>query len=265
MNKMNLFSLLSIRKIVIGTLAFVMLTGATHGVAASRSVHKIKARAKVLILKTVKDGDKNAKDFSKDKENSEEESQKPLILASQTSQIKNLSDRTEVKKYIKQYANSRSSLIKTTVQAKSHLNYISEQVEKRKLPRELALLPMLESNYQQNAVSHAGAVGLWQFMPATGKQYGLKQTAGSDERKDVKASTKAALTYLEYLHKKFNRDWALALAAYNAGEGTVERAIKKNKSAGKATNFWSLKLPKETQAYVPKFVALNHILNTKTK
>jgi membrane-bound lytic murein transglycosylase D len=166
----------------------------------------------------------------------------------------------EVQKYFKKFNQSRNSFIKTTTLARSYLYHILEQVEKRKLPGELALLPMLESNFQPHAISNRGAVGLWQFMPATGRQLGLKQRAGYDGRKDVKASTTAALNYLEYLHKKFNRDWMLALAAYNAGEGTVERAIKRNKKTGKPTSFWFLKLPKQTREYVPKFLALAQMI-----
>lgn len=154
-------------------------------------------------------------------------------------------------KYSKQFSGITLSL-----KTNPHFNYISEQVQKRNLPPEIALLPMLESNYKIHAVSNKGAAGLWQFMPATGKQFGLKQDGTVDERKDVKASTDAALTYLQYLHKKFNKNWELALAAYNAGEGTVQRAQERNKKAGKATGFYSLKLPAETQAYVPKFLAM---------
>ncbi len=139
-----------------------------------------------------------------------------------------------------------------------HFHYITEEIKKRQLPGELAFLPLIESNFQQNAVSHRGAEGLWQFMPETGRQYGLK---GSKDRRDVKASTEAALTYLEYLHQKFNQDWMLALAAYNAGEGTVSRAIEGNRRAGKPANFWALKLPKETREYVPKFLEVLRALN----
>ncbi len=178
-----------------------------------------------------------------------------------TAQNKGGQGHQEIQKHVKKLNQSRETLIKTTKQASPHLHYIADQLQQRNLPGELALLPMIESNFQPNAISNRGAVGLWQFMPSTGKQFGLKK-AGYDGRKDVKASTKAALTYLEYLHKKFNRDWLLALAAYNAGEGAVDRAIKKNQRAGKATNFWSLKLPKQTQAYVPKLLALTQIMQS---
>jgi hypothetical protein len=166
----------------------------------------------------------------------------------------------EVQKYVTEYNQSKKSLIKDTVQATPHLHYVMGQVEKRNLPGELALLPMLESKFKQNATSNKGAAGIWQIMPGTGKRFGLKRSAGYDGRRDVQASTTAALNYLEYLHKRFKGDWMLALAAYNAGEGTVDRAIKRNRSAGKSTSFWSLKLPKQTRAYVPKFLALAQVM-----
>lgn len=177
-----------------------------------------------------------------------------------TTQFTGMQNAPEVQKHFKRFNQSKNLFLKTTMLASSDLYYILEQVEKRKLPGELVLLPMLESNFQSQAISNRGAVGLWQFMPATGRQFGLKQRAGYDGRKDVKASTNAALNYLEYLHKKFNRDWMLALAAYNAGEGTVERAIKRNKKAGKPTSFWFLALPKQTREYVPKFLALTQMI-----
>ncbi len=177
-----------------------------------------------------------------------------------TTQFTKLHHFSEVQKQLKKFNQSKKSFIKTTTLASPHLSYILAEVEKRNLPGELALLPMLESNFRPQAVSNRGAVGLWQFMPSTGRQFGLKQSAGYDGRKDVKASTKAALNYLEYLHKKFNRDWVLALAAYNAGEGAVERAIKRNQKAGKPTSFWFLKLPKQTREYVPKFLAITQMI-----
>ncbi len=178
-----------------------------------------------------------------------------------TTQFMDMRHVPEVQKHFKKFNQSKNAFIKTTILARSDLYYILEQVEKRKLPGELVLLPMLESNLQTQAISNRGAVGLWQFMPGTAKQFGLKWHAGYDGRKDVKASTKAALNYLEYLHKKFNYDWMLTLAAYNAGEGTVERAIKRNKKAGKPTSFWFLKLPKQTREYVPKFLALTQMIH----
>jgi membrane-bound lytic murein transglycosylase D len=144
--------------------------------------------------------------------------------------------------------------------ARPYLHYIVEEVEKRGMPMEVALLPVVESGFQPFAYSHGRAAGLWQFIPGTGKVYGLEQNWWYDGRRDVIESTRAALDYLEKLHNDFG-DWQLALAAYNCGEGTVSRAIKKNKKLGKATDFWSLSLPKETSAYVPKLMAVTHLVN----
>jgi len=139
--------------------------------------------------------------------------------------------------------------------ARPYLHYIVDQLEQRNMPLEIALLPVVESGFQPFAYSHGRAAGLWQFIPGTGEMYGLKQNWWYDGRRDVIESTRAALDYLQKLHNDFG-DWQLALAAYNSGEGTVGRAIKRNKKAGKGTDFWSLKLPKETSAYVPKLLAV---------
>ena len=139
--------------------------------------------------------------------------------------------------------------------------YILEEAEKRDLPTELVLLPIVESAYQPFAYSHGRAAGIWQFIPSTGKHYGLKQNWWYDGRRDIYASTQAALNFLESLNKQFKGDWMLALAAYNSGSGTVKRAIKRNKKLKKPTDFWHLKLPKETRAYVPKLLALKAIIS----
>ena len=143
--------------------------------------------------------------------------------------------------------------------ARPYLHYIVDQLEQRNMPLELALLPIVESGFQPFAYSHGRAAGLWQFIPGTGKAYGLEQNWWYDGRRDVIESTRAALDYLQKLHNDFG-DWQLALAAYNCGEGTVGRAIKRNQKAGKPTDFWSLKLPKETSAYVPKLMAVAHLI-----
>jgi membrane-bound lytic murein transglycosylase D len=148
--------------------------------------------------------------------------------------------------------------------ARPYLHYIVEQVEQRDIPLEMALLPVVESGFQPFAYSKSRAAGLWQFIPSTGKLYGLKQNWWYDGRRDVVESTRAALDYLEKLHNDFG-DWQLALAAYNCGEGTVSRAIKKNKKAGKKTDFWSLTLPAETSAYVPKLMAVAELVKQPEK
>jgi membrane-bound lytic murein transglycosylase D len=140
------------------------------------------------------------------------------------------------------------------------LHYLLQAIERRGLPADLVLLPMIESAFEPTALSPKGAAGLWQIMPATGEQYGLQLSEGYDGRYDIHASTQAALDYLSYLHRYFKGDWLLALAAYNAGEGTVQRAMQTNLNAGLDTTFWDLTLPEETQAYVPKLLALSRIV-----
>lgn len=147
--------------------------------------------------------------------------------------------------------------------ASPFLYYIVEQLEAEEMPLELALLPIVESAFDPFAYSHGRASGMWQFIPSTGKRFGMPQTWWYDGRRDVIASTQGAIKYLRYLHKMFDGNWLHALAAYNSGEGRVMRAIKKNRRAGKATDFWSLSLPKETRAYVPKLLALADILKNK--
>ncbi len=147
--------------------------------------------------------------------------------------------------------------------ARPFLYYIVEEIEKRDMPMELALLPIVESAFDPFAYSHGRAAGMWQFIPGTAKRFGMEQTWWYDGRRDVVASTQGALDYLAYLVKYFEGDWLHALAAYNSGEGRVARAIRANKQAGKPIDFWSLRLPKETRAYVPKLLALADILANK--
>lgn len=148
--------------------------------------------------------------------------------------------------------------------AEPYLYFILEEVDKRQVPVELIFVAIIESGFDPSAHSHAGASGLWQFMPATGKAYGLEQNWWYDGRRDVVASTRSALTYLEHLYDRFD-DWELALAAFNAGQGRVRRAIQKNAAQGKSTRFWDLNLPKETMAYVPKMIALSVVIKDPAK
>ena len=159
-----------------------------------------------------------------------------------------------------QWYASRPEYIKRFVDRGSlYLHYIVEQVEKRRMPMEVALLPVIESAFTPKAMSRAKASGIWQFIPSTGKSYGLKQDWWRDNRNDVIAATDAALSYLERLHGMFG-SWELALAAYNCGEGCVGRAIAWNQKRGLPTDFQSLKLPPETRNYVPKLVAVKNIV-----
>jgi membrane-bound lytic murein transglycosylase D len=147
-----------------------------------------------------------------------------------------------------------------TQNARPYLFSVYKETEKKHLPAELALLPMIESDYMPHGTSMVGAVGLWQLMPGTANDYGLKMNQWYDGRRNTAASTKAALSFLSYLYETFDHNWLLALAAYNAGPGTVMEAINYNKEHGEPTNFWALHLPKETQAYIPKLLALAAII-----
>jgi membrane-bound lytic murein transglycosylase D len=159
-----------------------------------------------------------------------------------------------------EWYSSRPQYIKRFVDRGSlYLHYIVEQVEKRGMPMEVALLPVIESAFTPKALSRAKASGIWQFIPSTGKNYGLTQNWWRDNRNDVIAATDAALNYLQRLHDMFG-NWELALAAYNCGEGCVGRAIAANQKRGLPTDFLSLKLPPETRNYVPKLVAVKNIV-----
>lgn len=151
-------------------------------------------------------------------------------------------------------------LDRTFKRGERYLFHIVKEIEARGMPLELALLPVVESAFNPVAYSRARASGLWQFIPATGRRYGLKQNWYYDGRRDVIAATTAALDYLQFLHDEFDGDWLLAVAAYNCGEAAVARAIKRNRAAGKPTDFFSLKLPRETRAYVPKLLAMRRIV-----
>lgn len=142
-----------------------------------------------------------------------------------------------------------------------YLHHILNQTEERGLPSEYALLPVVESAFDPFAYSHGRAAGLWQFIPSTGKYFGLTQSWWHDERRDVIAATDAALTYLERLANRFDGSHILALAAYNSGGGTVSSAMRRNRNNNKPTDFWSLDLPRETRHYVPKLIALAKIFD----
>ncbi|WP_179403224.1 transglycosylase SLT domain-containing protein [Burkholderia guangdongensis] len=146
-----------------------------------------------------------------------------------------------------------------TERSQKYLYHIVEELEARHMPTELALLPFIESAYNPQALSVAKAAGMWQFVPGTGRTYNLRQNMWQDERRDVLASTSAALDYLSRLHDMFG-DWYLALAAYNWGEGNVQRAIARNQAAGLPTDYQSLRLPSETRNYVPKLQAVKNLI-----
>ncbi len=158
------------------------------------------------------------------------------------------------------YASHSQYQDRVSTRATPFLYFILQELQKRDMPTEIALLPIVESAFQAFANSPGGAAGIWQFMPATAKRYGLEMNWWYDGRRDVYASTVAALEFLLDLQDHYNGDWLLALAAYNTGQGTVDRSIQENIKAGKKTQFWDLDLPKETRDYVPKLLAIASIL-----
>ena len=156
---------------------------------------------------------------------------------------------------------NQSAVNRISKSGQRYLFHTLSRAQELDLPVELALLPFVESEFDPYAKSVDGATGIWQFMPATGKEWGLKSNWWYDGKKDVLASTEAALKFLSYLHQKFDEDWLLAMAAYNTGPTRVNRAIKKNKTQDKGIRFWDLDLPKETTAYVPKLLVLCELIN----
>jgi membrane-bound lytic murein transglycosylase D len=162
-------------------------------------------------------------------------------------------------KHVRWYSDRPDYVDRMMSRSSRYLFYIVEEVERRKMPMELALLPFIESAFNPEAFSRAKASGMWQFMPATGKDYKLTQNVFRDERRDVIQSTDAALDYLQRLYKMFG-DWQLVLAAYNWGEGNVSKAIKRNQAKGLPTDYLSLKMPDETRNYVPKLLAVKKIV-----
>lgn len=169
-------------------------------------------------------------------------------------------DNKYVQFHTEKYKRQSQYLQQVSNHAAPYLSHIVAQLEQRKMPGELALLPMIESSFNPHATSHMGAAGIWQLAVTTGKRYGLKKNEWYDGRKDVVAATNAALSYLQYLYAEFDEDWFLALAAYNAGEGRVKHAISRNLAQNKPTDFWSLSLPNETKNFVPKLLALANLV-----
>ncbi|MES2152870.1 MAG: transglycosylase SLT domain-containing protein [Pseudomonadota bacterium] len=175
-------------------------------------------------------------------------------------------DNALVAKHVTWYSTRPDYIARTSARASRYLFHVVQELEKRGMPTELALLPIIESAFNPQAYSSANAAGMWQFVPGTGKDFNLKQNLFKDERRGVLASTDAALSYLQKLYDMFG-DWQLALAAYNWGEGNVQRAIKKNQALGKLTDFDNLAelMPAETRNYVPKLQAVKNIIANPTQ
>ena len=169
-------------------------------------------------------------------------------------------DNPRIQSQLNYYKRHQAYMDRIATRAERYMYFIAEQVDVRGIPGELALLPIVESAFDPFAYSHGRASGVWQFIPSTGRDFGLTQDWWYDGRRDISASTIAALTYLEALQREFKGDWLLALASYNTGAGNVRKAIRKNKRLGKPTDFWSLSLPRETRDYVPKLIALAQLI-----
>ena len=169
-------------------------------------------------------------------------------------------DNSRVQSHINWITQRPDYLASISKRAEPFLYLVVSEVENERLPIEIALLPIVESDYYPFSYSHGTATGIWQFIPSTGRMYGLEEDWWHEDRRDVLASTKAALHYLKDLNQMFEGDWLLSIAAYNAGPGRVQRAIDKNIKQGKKTDYWSLDLPKETEKYVPKLLAIAKVL-----
>ncbi len=170
-----------------------------------------------------------------------------------------------VQKQISWYDSRAHYIYQMSERAGPYLFHIVEELDRRGMPMEFALLPIVESSFDPFAYSHGRAAGMWQVIPGTARALGLKQNWWYDGRRDIVASTDAALNYLEQLHRRFDNDWLLALAAYNGGQGNVARAIRKNRQRGRPTDYWSLDLPTETEMYVPKLLAIRELVNTPSQ
>lgn len=162
--------------------------------------------------------------------------------------------------YVRWYSERPEYIERMTERASMYLFYIVEELERHDFPMEIALLPAIESSYKPRAYSRAHAVGLWQFISATGRRYGLKQNWWYDGRRDVIEATRAAIAYLDFLHDEFNGDWFHALASYNGGERRVQSAIDSNRNRGKPTDYAHLNLRRETMRYIPKLLAIKRII-----
>ncbi|MDA3922548.1 MAG: LysM peptidoglycan-binding domain-containing protein [Salinisphaera sp.] len=180
-------------------------------------------------------------------------------------QLKSGAKRRSVRIWTQYYATHTNHLSQSLQRARPFLWHVVKQVEKRHMPTEIALLPIVESGYDPSAKSYVGASGMWQFMPGTADYMNLPRDWWYDGRDDPIASTDAALNYLQSLNQRYDGDWLLALAAYNAGPGRVDKAIAQAESEGQSTSYWDLQLPQETTEYVPKLLALRRILKTPAR
>lgn len=180
-------------------------------------------------------------------------------------ELQDQTTRPQVQRWIQFYLARRGTLEATLQRAEPFMWHIVQSLDKRSMPLEIALLPAVESAFNPTADSSSHAVGLWQFLPGTGRRFGLVDNWWYDGRRDVRNSTRAALDYLQYLSNLFNDNWLLAIAAYNAGGGRIQNAVAYNRAHGRPTDFWDLSLPQETTNYVPKLLALSAVIDNPEK
>ncbi|WP_417222726.1 LysM peptidoglycan-binding domain-containing protein [Amphritea sp.] len=249
-----------VRKFVVLTAAGLMLTGCQNTLVNNHSTPEFTPKAYVITPDLNTDmldaGETNAS-LPRPTDHANTDDLWQLTRANLQLNLDNQDPRLQ--KQFEWYKKHPEYMQRVTNRAGRYYYYILNEVLKRDMPAEIALLPIVESAYDPFAYSHGRAAGPWQFIPGTAKHFGLKSSWWYDGRRDIIASTDAALTYLQQLYGRFG-DWELALAAYNCGGGTVSKAIRKNKNKGLATDFWSLNLPKETRAYVPKLLAVSRLI-----
>jgi len=177
----------------------------------------------------------------------------------------NVALNSRINKELNWFINNPNYIKRVSTRAEPYLYHIVTELEKNNVPLEIALLPIVESAYRPYAYSHASASGLWQFIPSTGRIYNMHQNWWYDGRRDIMSSTRGAIEFLTHLKNKFNGDWLKALASYNAGAGRINKAVRKNERLGLPTDYWHLDLPRETMAYVPKLLALAHLISNADK
>ncbi|EGQ7995630.1 LysM peptidoglycan-binding domain-containing protein [Vibrio vulnificus] len=233
--------------------------------SATPETNASQAKSSQQTAKKVKSSDKTLKNVASEQPVVTPQTQEDVWQRIAMQLSLEVPDHEKVDYYRTWYLKHPNHLKTVSQRATPFLYLITEKIEARDLPLELALLPVVESSFDPFAYSHGSAAGLWQFVPGTGKMYGLEQNFWYDGRRDVAAATDAALDYLTYLNKRFDGNWNHAIAAYNSGGGRVSSAIRKNNKLGEPTDFFSLDLPKETSGYVPKLLALADIIANQEK
>ncbi|EHZ2550086.1 LysM peptidoglycan-binding domain-containing protein [Vibrio vulnificus] len=233
--------------------------------SATPETNASQAKSSQQTAKKVKSSDKTLKNIAPEQPVVTPQTQEDVWQRIAMQLSLEVPDHEKVDYYRTWYLKHPNHLKTVSQRATPFLYLITEKIEARDLPLELALLPVVESSFDPFAYSHGSAAGLWQFVPGTGKMYGLEQNFWYDGRRDVAAATDAALDYLTYLNKRFDGNWNHAIAAYNSGGGRVSSAIRKNNKLGEPTDFFSLDLPKETSGYVPKLLALADIIANQEK